>query len=160
MRKHIATFVAGVIASGLLIAGCGSDSEDADAQQIDKATFVKQANKICERASGQIVGEITSISSRESANPQSDYLETQISIVRRALVPGIEEELEEIRALGVPEEAKQEVQAFLEAYAKAIDEAKADAKAVAEGSFPFEPVELAGTRFGISECPIAPVEAG
>ncbi len=157
MRKLIAIYVIGSVAIGLLVAGCGGGDDSAGAEQIDKATFVKQANKICEQASGRLAAEVTSISKRESAKPSYDYAKTQITIVEKSLVPRFEEELKEIRALGIPEEAKKEAEAFLTAYEGAINKTEAESKAVVEGATPYEAIELAGTRLGVSECPIAPV---
>lgn len=158
MRYSLAIFVAGFTAFGLLIAGCGGG--DSTAQQIDKATFVKQANKICEQASGKFAAELASISSRESAKPGYDFAKTQIIIVKKVLIPGLEEELKEIRALGMPDEAKRDVEAFLKAYQRSIDRVKAKPKAAAGATIPYEAVEVTGTAFGVSECPVTSVSAG
>jgi hypothetical protein len=157
LRNFIAICVVGSIVASLLVAGCGGGGDDA--QQIDKATFIKQANKICEQASGKLASEIASISSRESVKPDYDYTETQITIVENALVPNFEKELQEIRALGIPEEAKKESEALLKAYQGGINKTKAKSGAVANGAIPYEAIELAATRLGITECPIAPVNA-
>lgn len=160
MHKSIVILVAGAAAFGLLVGGCGG-SGGADAEQIDKATFVKRANEICEEASGKLVSAMTSISGRESAKPNYDYVDTQTVIVKTVLVPRFEEELREIRALGIPGEAKKDSQALLRAYEVAIEKIKAKPRAVANATAePYVPVEVAGTAFGVSECPIAPVGVG
>lgn len=158
MRYSLAIFAAGFMALGLLIAGCGGG--DSAAQQIDKATFVKQANKICKQASGKFAAELTSISSRESAKPGYDFAKTQITIVKKVLIPGLEEELKEIRALGMPDEAKRDVEAFLNAYQRSIDKVKAKPKAATGATIPYEAIELAGTAFGVSECPVTSLSSG
>jgi len=155
LRKLIVISAAGAIATALLIAGCGGGGEDgADAQQIDKAAFVKQADAICERSSGKMAAELRSVG-QESAK---SFVGTQILFVRRIFVPGFEEEQREIRALGMPGEAKKEAQALLDAYQKAIDQMQAKPKAVAESKTdPQETVALPARRIGIVRCPVAPV---
>lgn len=159
MRKLIAVFVAASAAIGLLMAGCGSGSDSAADQQIDKATFVMQANETCKKASGKLAAEITSITSRESAKPGYDLEETQVTIVEESFIPRLEEELRQIRALGMPDEAKKETKALLKAYQRGIEKTKAKARALVEieGFVPYEGVELAATRLGASECPVAAV---
>jgi hypothetical protein len=159
LRKLIAIFVAVSIPVGLLVAGCGG-GDSADGEQIDKATFVEQANRICKQASGRLAAEVTSITSREeSANPGSDSGETWVAVVEKAFVPRLEEELRQIRALGIPDDARKETEALLTAYQKSIDRTKAKAKSLAEieGYIPYEGAELAATRLGASDCPVAVV---
>jgi hypothetical protein len=162
LGKSIVIFVVGCMAFVLLIAGCGGGggSDSADAQQIDKATFVKRANRICQEASGKLSAELVSITAREEAKPNYDYAKAQVAFVKQALIPFLEEELEEFRALGIPSEAKKDVEAFLAASQKAIDKSKANPKAIAEGNPALLAAEVPGTKFGVTECPIAPVDAG
>jgi hypothetical protein len=162
LRNLIVVSVVGVIGAALLVAGCGGGGEDgADAQQIDKAAFVKQADAICEQASGRMAAELQSFTQREAARNSN---ETQILLLRKVLVPGLEEEQRQIKALGIPKEAKKEAEALLEAYRKAIDRTKTRAKAILENAAkvvgspePQEAVALAARRIGIARCPIAPV---
>lgn len=162
MHNLIALSVAGVIGVALLAAGCGGGGEDgADAQQIDKAAFVKQADAICEQASGRMAAELQSFGQRE---PEKNSTETQVLLLREVLVPGLEEEQRQIQALGLPKEAKKEAEALLDAYQKAIYRTKTRARAIIEnvekvvGSpEPQEAVALAARRIGIARCPIAPV---
>ena len=158
MRTVTWILAVGSLVLGLVVAGCGGgNSED---QSIDKATFAKQANVICEEASGKMAAELASISNRESAKPTYDYDKTQIVIVEEAFVPALEEELTKIRALGMPADAAKEVKALIQAYERGIAKTKAKVKAVAKGAVPYEAAELAAARLGVSECPVAPVNAG
>jgi hypothetical protein len=158
LRKLIVISVLGLAAAvGLFVSGCGSGGDSADGQQIDKATFVEQANRICQQASGKMAAAIESISNQESAKPGYDYEKTQVVLVEKGLVPALEEELQEIQALGLPDEAKKEAEALGEAYRRSIKKTKGDPEGAAGYSIPYEEIELAGARFGISECPVAPV---
>ncbi len=157
MRNHIAILIIGSLAFGLLVAGCGGGDDSADAEQIDKATFVKEAERICKQASGKLAAEVTSITKRESTPSSFSSGRTQIVLVKEGLIPSLEEELQQIRALGLPDEAKKDAKAFLEAYQQAIDKTKANPKVGVSSVAPYEGVELAGTKLGIADCPIATV---
>lgn len=146
------------MALSLLSAGCGGGDDSADAQQIDKATYVRRANGICQQVSGKMTAEFTSIASEESAKPGYNPTKSEILLLKEVVVPGLEEELQKIRALGIPDDAKQNAQGFLGGMQSVIDRAKAKPKQVAESSNVFEAAELAGAKFGITECPLTPVE--
>lgn len=154
MRKLIAVFAVLSLAIALSAAGCGGGG-DSEGGELDKASFVKQANEICERASGKMAAGVNTISSRESAKPNYDYDKTQLLLVTESLIPGLEEELREIRALGVPDDAKAEAEAFLKAYQKSIDKTKANPQTGLEIVPPYESVELIGTKMGATECPVS-----
>jgi hypothetical protein len=143
----------------MLFAGCGGSGDSSE--QIDKEAFIAQANKICEEVSGKLAADITSINKKASANPNADLSKAQIAMVKEGLIPRLEEELRRIRALGVPQDAKREVEALFAAYRKGIERTKEKAKLVAltERLAPHEVIAVAGTRFGVTECPISPVNA-
>jgi hypothetical protein len=142
----IAISVLGSLALCLLVAGCGGgDDDSAEAQPIDKATFAKRATSICKQASGRIAGGVSAEIKSKST--------TAVDLVQKVLIPGLETELEELRALGVPTEGKQEVQAFFKASQNVIEKAKADPGTFATSVSPYEAAELAGRRLGVTTCP-------
>lgn len=160
LRNKIAILAFASLALGLIAAGCGGGGNDSSAGaegSIDKATFVKQANEVCERASGKISAGVAAVAQRES---QIGREKTGALIVSEAFIPSIESEIDEIRALGSPDEGMKEVQAFLEAAQKMIKKAEADPGGFLESTGPFEGAELAAARYGMSACPIAPTSPG
>jgi hypothetical protein len=162
LRNFIAISVVGQLIAGVLVAGCGGGDDNADTEQIDKATFVQQANKICEKASGKLAADATSISQREGAKPNGDLSKTQVVLVEEGLIPHLEEELQQIRSLGIPPEAKKDVETLLSVYREKIDATKSNVKAAAENEnfAPYEAIATAGARFGVTECPISAVNGG
>lgn len=157
LRKLFGIFVFGSAVLCLAIAGCGGSGNGSS--EIDKASFVDQANRICERASGKMAAGVRSIGQREAAKPGYDVEKTQIDVTTTVLVPGLEEELQSIRSLGIPSDAKKDAQAFVGAFQKGIDGATAKPLATGEGSYrPFEGVELAARKLGISGCPVTSIE--
>jgi hypothetical protein len=135
-----------------LIAGCGGGD---DAGQIDKATFASRADRICKQVSGKMAAEVTTLTSQEKAGVTA--AETQIALAKEIFIPGLEEELRELRALGVPDEAARQTQALFQAYQRAIDIAEQKPRELIVGASPYEPVEFIGTKLGISDCPVAAV---
>ncbi len=157
LRTIIAISLIVSVTTGLFV-GCGDGDDPAGAEQIDKAAFVRQANLVCERSSGTIAAKFASITQRESSKPDYDFVATQVVVVKQALIPGLEEQMREIRALGVPEEGRKEAEVFLAAYQRAIAKIRANPKAAATNATPpYEAIELAGTRFGVTECPVVQV---
>lgn len=146
----------GTTASGQGREDGGEGSAD-DAPSIDKAEFVEQANEICKRTSGKLAAEITAIASREEAKPGFNRTKLQTTLVTDALIPGLESEIEEISAAGTPDEGAGEAEAFLREMRKLTAKAQANPKSITEASRPYESVEVAGTRYGISECPLTTV---
>jgi hypothetical protein len=158
LRNKTAIFILGSAALCLLVVGCGSSGGDnAEGQPIDKATFAKRADTICEQASGKLAAEVTAYFGKEAANESAN---TEVILVKKVLIPGLAAELEELRKLGPPSEGKGEVQAFFKSLQKIIKTAEADPQAFSKSVSPYEGAELAGRHYGISVCPIAPVEAG
>ena len=157
MRNKTATLILGLLAFGLLIAGCGSSGSDGDATgaSIDKATFVKQANTVCEQARGKLAAEVAAVSKREGAKPGYDRIKTRMILIKGTLTPALQAELDELRALGMPSEAKGEVQAFLAALQGVIKRAEANPMAFGASANPYEAAELAGRKVGVLACPIA-----
>lgn len=155
MRAVTGVLVASSLVLGLfVVTGCGGSGGD---RTIDKATFARRANGICEEVSGKMAARLASISSRESAKPSYDFDKTQVVIVEDAFIPALEEELTKIRALGIPGDAAKEAKALLRAYELGIAKTKANVKALAKGAVPYEAAELAAAGLGASECPVAPV---
>lgn len=141
-------------ALGLLVSGCG---DDGGSGKIDKATFAAQADRICKQISGKMAAEAGAIVRRErTGSINSDKAE--LAIANEVFIPGLEVELQELRALGTPDGLEQETQAFFRAYQDAIDIAKRRPKDVVVGAAPYEPVEFIGsTKLGVSDCPVAAV---
>lgn len=152
MDKRLAISILSALAFCLLVAGCSSGSGDS----IDKAEFAKQAETTCKQASGRLAAEVQSDLANE---PEKGFtpVRSRIAIIKQTLVPGLERELQELQELGVPAEARSEVQTFFHELKNVVKAAKADPNEFGEAASPYEAAELAGRRFGVSGCPIAPV---
>jgi hypothetical protein len=155
LRRPAVMAVLASLAICLLAVGCGGGG-DSESNSIDKASFVEQANEICKRISNQIQTEVQKIASSQTG---SNRTQNDLVLFHKVVIPGFQAELDEIRALGTPSGSRKQLNAFYAAQQKMIDMTKANPSSFSEpdGEKQFEVVELAGTKYGISECPIASV---
>jgi hypothetical protein len=159
LHFKIAVLILSMLALGSFAVGCGGDSGSGDDEgSLDKATFAKRADTICEEISGRMFAELRALA---KGKPVGSEGETALAILKQIAVPGYEDELEQIRELGVPSDAKPEVETFLEKMQQMIATAHAKPQDFATGAAPppYEAVELLGRRLGITACPAAPVGA-
>ena len=159
MRSTIAISILGSLALCLLVAGCGGGGDSAEAQEIDKATFVQKAETICKQVSGRLLAEVTALAAKPTpeSNIAREQEQLRITFVKTAFIPGLNTELKEIRALGLPAEGEKEVQAFVDALQQVVKKAEADPVAFSKEEGPYERVELSGRRYGVIGCPITQV---
>jgi hypothetical protein len=153
MHRNIAIAVSSLALLGVLVAGCGSGSDS-----VDKATFVKQVDTICEKTSGRLTAQTQALVVRllSSETPQSKRL---VAIINQVVIPGLEREVMEIRELGSPDEDEKQIQRFLAKLTSAIGFARSEPAAFANAESPdYDAAEIAGRKFGLTECPITPVE--
>lgn len=142
--------------AGLPAVGCGSDSSEAS---LDKATFIKRADAICKKTGGRLAAETRALNERELAASASQ-VEMVNAIIKQVVVPGLELELEEIRALGQPDEGSQQIRTYLSSLEKALVFARSKPALLANAeSPPYDAAEIAGRKFGLTACPVMPVTA-
>lgn len=115
-----------------------------------KAAFIKEADGICETASAEI-NQKARATLREG--PKGAGKEgVPAKIVNQILVPGLEAEVAEVRALSTPAGISGEVEAVLTAIQEAVDRARANPRGFIVQSNPFTKSEKLGKQFGFSAC--------
>lgn len=142
--KQILIILSLVAVAALSIAGCG-DSSSAETN-LSKKQFIARAESICKQAEK----EQTELGLKFfQSHPGAEEEEALIP----AGIPPIEKELNKLRELGSPSSGQAEVDRYLEALEKAVEEAKEDpAGALAASGGPFEePNELA-QNYGLKTC--------
>jgi hypothetical protein len=134
-----------VAAIAVLVGGCGGGSDSTGtagtgggaeaksgngsaaeaASSLSKSEFVEKADAICNRDKRQGLAEMSTYvkeKGAESASPQA-----KIALLREALqavfLPKVQDQIDEIRALGAPQGDEQEVEAFLAALQEGLDAA-------------------------------------
>jgi hypothetical protein len=151
LRKRLGLSVTVVAAISLFFWGCGSDDGASGSAQVSKAAFVRQANAVCEAASERIVAKSATAEQNGKTGPQAGA-----ELVPVILVPAIEEEIEEVRALEMPEGDEAQIEAILDALQEVMDKAKVAPEeflaVLGAGERPYRKVEKLANAYGIDEC--------
>jgi hypothetical protein len=147
------------IAAALAAAGCGDD-DDEDAtggatgatgvsgSTLTEAEFLDQANEICAAGNELIDEQATDAFGSGTGAPTEDELD---QFVNEIMVPSIEEQIDDIRALGVPEELAADVNPFLEDAEAALADAQADPGSLLDED-PFREINQEAKQIGLREC--------
>jgi hypothetical protein len=155
--------LAAVLAALLVSVGCGSSGSDSSSSSssdgsssesapLAKAEFIKRADAICKKTEAERTSGIKAFYKKVGANPEKALVGKQgKEMVFVAIVPPLEKQAEELRALGVPNEKA----------AKAImvefDEALAAFKKLSESGKeetkdPFSAVNQHSRKYGFKTC--------
>jgi hypothetical protein len=165
---RISTLLSLVLAAGLIAAGCGDDDEEtttaatttttqagatgptgASGEPLSKAEFIEEADAICKAGDKEIDAAADQLFSG-GANPGQAEEE---AFITQTLVPGVQQQVDGIRALTPPEGDEEEVQAILDAAQQAIDELEADPEAFFEqGGDPFAEANQLAQEYGLQVC--------
>jgi len=149
--------------------GSEEDSEDPDGdsgeeatEPLDKTEFIKQAEQIClQETEGAISGIVPYIERLKKQDPNTDQEigELRGKAVVAVMVPSFESQIDQIRALGIPEGDEQEVEAILATMQRSADALRKDppsangiAKAGVELRQKFAPLDKIGREYGFKRC--------
>lgn len=150
--------VAGVLLVVLLALGCGGSSDGTTAAApITKKEFVKKATSICEKASQAYVQvAYASLSKEVKKQPDVPQNELEYRVVGQLYAPTFRKELDEIRALGMPEGDEEEIEAILGSIEQGLKEAEEDPQRFSEDlakfGRPFERAVKLAKAYGIEAC--------
>jgi hypothetical protein len=152
MRKGLLALLAGVLATGLITAGCGGDDDDGNggsdsATALSKPDYVRQANKICKDADAALSNELQDRYPNGAPSEQADVEEA----VSEVIVPNFEGQLEDLRALPAPKGDEDTVAAIYDELESAIGKAKEDPGSLTTGD-PFLKATGLAHDYGLSEC--------
>lgn len=143
--------VVGILAVGLLVAGCGDD--DSEVSTIPKATFVKKGIAICTKRSQEISTTALKVIGEGGKSPAKTKAAT-VEAYGSIVVPDLEAELEEIRALGVPKGEEERTEEAFDAWEEMLDNASDDVAKFADTVQPFTKAEVAADKIGLENCPM------
>jgi hypothetical protein len=161
-KRAVALMACGLVAA-LLVAGCGGGDDGdpsaaaSDAPPISKAEFIKKADAICQEVNQKIVNEGTATLQKALKGSGESLHEAEVEVIATVTLPLLQEEIDELRALGAPSGDEDRVDAFVDLSQKVIDEGKADPERYQhkQVSFqhPFEQAEKLAKAYGVSSCP-------
>jgi uncharacterized protein with von Willebrand factor type A (vWA) domain len=149
--KQLIGLFAGLLAVGLVVTGCGGGG-DSSTVTITKAEFVKKADAACKKGEERIQTDFRNYlkEHEELTEPTEEQFSKLVDVV---LTANVEQELDEIRALGIPSGDDDQVEAFLEAREEGLEKAEAEPKAVVQGSeSPFTKASKLAKEYGLKAC--------
>lgn len=146
MKTGLATVIA-VLA--MAAAGCGGDDEETTAEALTKEEFIAQADQICADGDAEInqAGEELTAGGQPSQSEVTEFISSTV-------IPNIQDQRDEIAALGAPEGDEEEINAILEGLDQAVAAAEADPAAATSNSAanPFTEVNQLAQDYGLTAC--------
>lgn len=139
------------IALAASVAGCGGGDDDTTAATLTKAEFVKQADAICGDASEKNEEEAEEFAEENDFTLEKATEEQVEEAISAVLVPSLNEQAEELSALGAPEGDEEQVEAIVTALEDAAAELEDDPSGAFEGDTLAEPGKLA-EAYGLEVC--------
>jgi hypothetical protein len=117
----------------LVIAGCGSGGDSTNTNAISKEKFVKKADAICQQGNERMATAFASFLKKSKNITQASEAEYE-KLVGKVLVPNVQREIGEIRALGAPSGDEDRVSEIVEALEEGVETAENDPAAVTNSS--------------------------
>ena len=158
-------------AVAVALAGCGDDGDDTTtststvtgatgasgasgaegATGLLPADFAAEADAICKAGDAELDEAANEVFGDTSQEPSQAEQE---KFVAGTVIPGIQDQIDGLRALGEPEEGSEEFTAFLDDAQDALDAVQDDPSALfgEGGDDPFADVEDQARELGLSEC--------
>jgi hypothetical protein len=153
VSKRLTVLFAGVLAIGLVAAGCGSsdDGGGVTTSSLTKAQFIEQADTICDRAGDEIEAEVESYANENGIDVNREPTDEQKEeIVVEVIVPNVEGQAEEIAALGAPSGEEDQVGEIVETAAAETADDPGPVINGKEGAF--ADVNKLAQDFGLTAC--------
>lgn len=130
-------------------AGNSGEAGGGNAKSTAQEEFINEANALCNKASAQFEKELQPYIQKGL----KAIAEDSTTIVEDLVVPGIEAEIDELRALGPPPEDRAEVEAIFAALEDAAEQAESDPEGfVGEETGGYAESERLAEAYGIDAC--------
>lgn len=147
-------FLAGAAtALALSLAACGDDDDSGnlasnDESVIVKADFIQAANAACEKRAEEMTTRAQQVFKQFSGQPDSPKVRR--AVIEKAIAPGFEAELRDLRALEPPPGEEEEVQEVLTTIEEMVARTRRD---LSEGrGYPYRKTENVAAAYGLPAC--------
>ena len=134
--------LAALLASGLVVASCGDDDD-----ALTKSEFIKQADAICKQGNERIDAEAKKIftSGKQPSQAQLNQFATE------TLIPDVQRQVDDVRALDEPSEDEDQVNAFLDSAQADLDKGEEDPSYLTSEKS-FAKTNKLGQQYGFKVC--------
>jgi hypothetical protein len=151
--KTTGILLACTLGLGLVASGCGGGSDDSSSNTTStpaptKAEFLQKGNAICEAGNAQLQADFEALGTNKPTQAQLEQ------VVTGKLVPSVEAQISDIRALGAPAGDEDQVKAILDAASAGIAKVKADPALIASngGQDPLKQSNELANAYGLTSC--------
>lgn len=153
MGRGPTALIVALLATAVLLAGCGGGSGDSSTASISKEEFIKKASVVCKKGTARMQHAVLKFlrHGREVKRPTTAQ---SVKLVGTVIVPSVQQEIKEIKALGVPSGDEEKVNAIVGALEEGVETAENDPQAVVKGSSDvvFGIASRIASEFGITAC--------
>jgi hypothetical protein len=132
MGRGPTTLIAVAVFAALLVAGCGGGG-GSSSTSISKEEFITKADAICKKGTERLQTAIAGVL-KNQPNITKVTKGEQEKIVVTVMVPSVNREAKELRALGVPSGDEERVDAMITALEEGVETAEQDPEAVTASS--------------------------
>jgi hypothetical protein len=146
-RNHYGAALAAVLATGAVVAGCGSSDDDSTTNALSQSEFVAKATAICQPANEQIEDAAQKIIGSGPPTPQSFE-----RFATAAVIPETQGVIDKFRELTPPSSQSQAYASLLTELQSVNDELKADPSRLAQQGNPFEKANQLARQAGLNAC--------
>lgn len=169
MSKQLIALIAVALTIALIGAGCGGGSDGSDgtgsapeeagdgASSISKAEFLKKADNVCAEGGKEVEAEFQAYLKKnnleEGKETPAENKAHVVEIAETIAIPGLQQQVKEIRALGAPSGEEAEVEAFIGAVEEALKEGEAEpASLIGATSELFAKADKLAQEYGLKVC--------
>jgi hypothetical protein len=141
-----------VLALGLGVAACGDGGDETETVALPKAQYIAKADAICDKTEKR---QEAALKAYEKQNKGTSFEDPKVqeALIREAAVPPLNQQVEELRALGVPEVEAGKAEEVVDGIEEATREAEDNPIVMLESTeTPFSPVEKKARAFGFKTC--------
>jgi ABC-type phosphate/phosphonate transport system substrate-binding protein len=137
MGRGLIALIAAVVAAAMLVAGCGGSSDDSSAAtSISKEEFIAKADAVCKKGNEALEKELFKFlrKNRKGGSLRKPSVEQNEKFIETVLIPNLQKEIKELKALGVPEGDEEKVDAMIAALEEGLETAEDETETVAAGT--------------------------
>jgi hypothetical protein len=136
-----------VLVLALMLAGCGGSDDSTEQVAQDKVVFLEKADAICAKGNQRVETANEEAFGDEPAKPAEVE-----QFVQAELVPAVQAQVNQIRALPMPSGDEEEVEEMLDAAQSDIDKAKSEPNLAVENKPLFVDANALASDYGLTEC--------
>ena len=157
MRIRLGGLLCGVLAFGLLVAGCGGGDDD-----VSRSAFIKEADAVCVKSNEAAGGKIIKVyRGPEFSDPKlaaEVTTATEVKIFAPILVEDAESQLEGIQGLEAPGDDEEQIEGITGAYEAWLTKARENPEEIVVENDIFNEARKLSREFGLVKCAKSPFE--